>query len=245
MSRLHDATGVAPPEGLSRRAVLGAALALPLPFLVSCGRFSTQHREVGKTSWRFFVGAEAAFVHAAVARLIPADEYGPGAADAGVPEFIDAQLAGPYGKAERWYMAGPWQDGDEDQGWQSHLTPAGLYRAAIAAIDAHCRGTLGGVFAQAKPAQQDTVLHALEKGEVKLPGGASAKTFFKTLWQNTQEGFFADPMYGGNRDFAGWKLVGFPGPRYNYIEDIRHYGEPYTLPVVGLKGREAPGMHED
>jgi gluconate 2-dehydrogenase gamma chain len=57
------------------------------------------------------------------------------------------------------------------------------------------------------------------------------------LWQNTGEGFFADPMYGGNRDFAGWKLVGFPGPRYNYVNEIEQYGKPYTLPTVGLMGR--------
>jgi gluconate 2-dehydrogenase gamma chain len=76
----------------------------------------------------------------------------------------------------------------------------------------------------------------LEKGEIDL-AGAPAKEFFSMLWQNTGEGFFADPIYGGNRDFAGWKLVGFPGPRYNYVNEIEQYGKPYTLPTVGLMGR--------
>jgi gluconate 2-dehydrogenase gamma chain len=61
------------------------------------------------------------------------------------------------------------------------------------------------------------------------------------LLQNVTEGFFADPMYGGNRDFIGWKLIGFPGPRYNYVEEIEQYGKPYTLPPVSLKlGRAKP-----
>jgi gluconate 2-dehydrogenase gamma chain len=80
------------------------------------------------------------------------------------------------------------------------------------------------------------VLQGLEKGDIKLTD-APAKDFFAMLWQNTHEGFFADPMYGGNRDFAGWKLIGFPGPRYNYTEEIVQYGKPYALPSVGLMGR--------
>jgi gluconate 2-dehydrogenase gamma chain len=225
--------------------VLAAALAVPVPaLLASCARTQARTGAAGQAHWRFFSGTEAAFVHAAVARLIPTDDLGPGAADSGVPEFIDGQLAGPYGKAERWYMAGPWQDGSEDQGWQSRLTPAGLYRAAIRAVDDHCGQAKQKPFAALDAKEQDALLHAMEKGELRLAGGVSAKTFFETLWQNTQEGFFADPLYGGNRGFAGWKLVGFPGPRYNYIEDIRHYGAAYPLPVVGLQGREPSRLHE-
>lgn len=65
------------------------------------------------------------------------------------------------------------------------------------------------------------------------------------LWQNTQEGFLADPMYGGNRGFAGWKLIGFPGPRYNYVEEITQYGKPYPLPPVGILGRDGTRMRAD
>lgn len=181
---------------------------------------------------------EKAFVDAAVARLIPADELGPGAKEAGVTHFIDRQLGGPYGAARTWYMQGPWREGSEEQGYQSRLSPAQLYRVAIQKVDAHCAQRFGGrPFAGLEPAAQDEILHGLESGKIALDG-APAKTFFDLLWQNTQEGFLADPLYGGNRGFAGWKLIGFPGPRYNYVAEIGRYGERYAQPTVGLMGRD-------
>jgi len=188
--------------------------------------------------------AEIAFVQAAVERLIPADDLGPGAQEAGVAYFIDQQLAGDFGRGETWYMQGPWKDGTAEQGYQLKLTPAELYRVGIQATDDYCQRTFTGKkFAELAPAEQDKVLHGLETGDITLVG-APAKEFFSMLWQNTGEGFFADPMYGGNRDFAGWKLVGFPGPRYNYVDEIEQYGKPYTLPTVGLMGRNGSAMRE-
>lgn len=192
--------------------------------------------------YTFFSAAEIAFIDAAVARLIPTDVLGPGAVEAGVTLFIDQQLAGRYGHAVDWYMGGPWADGTDEQGYQSKLNPAEFYRAGIAAVDEHCRGAFDQkVFAALRPADRDAVLKGLEKGDIKLTG-ISAKDFFDMLWQNTQEGYFADPVYEGNRDFIGWKLVGYPGPRYNYTSEIRHYGQPYLLPTVGLMGRD-PSRH--
>lgn len=188
------------------------------------------------SSTAFLAPEEMDFVNAAVARLIPADALGPGAEQAGVPTFIDLQLAGPYGRAERWYMQGPWPRGVDSQGYQLRYTPAQVYRQGITGVDAHCRKQYQQPFAKLKAEQQDAVLHALEEGKVEL-GDLPAKTFFELLWQNTQEGFLADPVYGGNRDFAGWKLVGFPGPRYNYVREIRQYGQPYQQPFVSLLGR--------
>jgi gluconate 2-dehydrogenase gamma chain len=190
----------------------------------------------------FLTAAEAAFVEAAVSRLIPADDLGPGAKEAGVVVFIDRQLAGPYGRAETWYMQGPWREGAPEQGYQLKLAPAQLYRAAILAVDEHCRKSFEGkTFSQLDAAAQDKVLHGLEKGEIDLPG-APAKEFFTMLWTNTQEGFLSDPMYGGNRGFAGWKLIGFPGPRYNYVAEIEQHGKRYAEPTVGLMGRD-PSRH--
>jgi gluconate 2-dehydrogenase gamma chain len=60
------------------------------------------------------------------------------------------------------------------------------------------------------------------------------------LVQNTVEGFLADPIYGGNRDFIGWKLIGFPGPRYNYVDEIEQYGQQYGGPLVSIAGNERP-----
>ncbi len=65
------------------------------------------------------------------------------------------------------------------------------------------------------------------------------------LLQNTVEGFLADPMYGGNRDFIGWKLIGFPGPRYDYTDEIEQYNKRYTLPPVGILGRDGKRLMRD
>ncbi len=182
---------------------------------------------------------EKAFVEAAVARIIPADELGPGAKEAHVADFIDRQLAGPYGAAETWYMQGPWHAGTEQQGYQLRLSPAQLYRAAIRDIDAEVRRSHGNrAFAQLDAKAQDDFLHALEKGDVKVSNDLG-KEFFEMLVVNTVEGFLADPVYGGNRDFIGWKLIGFPGPRYNYVAEIDQYGKKYGMPFVSIAGRDA------
>jgi gluconate 2-dehydrogenase gamma chain len=185
----------------------------------------------------FFSPAEANFVEAAVARLIPKDELGPGAVEAGVPVFIDRQLAGDYGAGARWYMQGPWGEGEKTQGWQTRMTPAALYRAAIHEIDeAVGKEGRAATFAKLSPDDQDRWLHQVEGGKVNL-ATADAKTFFELLHQNTLEGFFADPMYGGNRDMVGWKLVGFPGARYDHSPYVKKHNEKYPLPPVAIMGR--------
>ena len=190
-------------------------------------------------TFTFFTSAEIGFINAALERLIPADNLGPGAREANVAFFIDQQMAGPFGRADRWYMQGPWREGTDQQGYQLKLTPAQLYRTGIRGVDDYCRHNFSGkVFSQLNGAERDQILHGLESGDIQL-AEAPGKEFFKMLWQNTQEGFLADPIYGGNRNFAGWKLIGFPGPRYNYVDDIEQYGKRYTRPTVGLSGRDA------
>jgi len=199
---------------------------------------------VASQALSYFTAAEFAFTEAAVGRLIPADELGPGAKEAGVAFFIDQQIAGSFGRAETWYMLGPWKEGTPEQGYQLKLTPAQLYRVSIQSIDEYCRHTFNKkTFAELGADNQDKTLHGLEAGEIGLPD-APAKEFFALLWQNTNEGFFADPIYGGNRNFAGWKLIGFPGPRYNYVNEIEQYGKPYTLPAVGLMGRNGTAVRK-
>jgi gluconate 2-dehydrogenase gamma chain len=195
-------------------------------------------RPAAPAEFTYLTPAETAFIDAALSRLIPQDELGPGAKEAGVTFFIDQQLAGAFGRAQSWYMQGPWKTGTTEQGYQLKLTPAQLYRAAIQGVDGYCRSKYSNkAFAELAAVDQDTVLHGLEKGDITI-AGAPAKDFFAMLWQNTNEGYFADPLYGGNRDFAGWKLVGYPGPRYNYINEIEQYGKPYPLAPVGLLGRK-------
>ena len=221
-----------------RRFLQAAALAVPAAGLIGCHADDSRAELAAANAPGplYLTQEERQFLDAAVARLIPGDAKNPGAKEAGVTTFIDRQLSGPYGAAETWYMQGPWPTGDVEQGWQSKLTPAQMYRAAIRDIQSHCQKKYGNHYEALSADQQDEVLHGLEKGHIDLPG-TSAKQFFQMLLHNTQEGFLADPMYGGNRNFAGWKLVGFPGPRYNYVAEIEQYGKPYTMPTVGLKGR--------
>jgi gluconate 2-dehydrogenase gamma chain len=187
--------------------------------------------------WTFFTPEEATAVEALVDRLIPPDPQWPGGKDAGCAVFIDRQLSGPYGESRGLYMRPPFQEGDKQQGPQSPLTPAMRYRRSLAALDKHCQAAFAGKsFAQLTDAQKDKLLGGLESGEVTLED-ASGRGFFDLLLQNTQEGFFADPLYGGNRDMAGWKMIGFPGARYDYREWVERHNEKFTLPPVAIGGR--------
>jgi gluconate 2-dehydrogenase gamma chain len=187
--------------------------------------------------WVYFTTEEGAAVEALVDRLIPSDPQTPGGKDAGCAVFIDHQLAGPYGNAEGLYMRGPFMDGTPQQGDQSPLTPAARYRQALAALDKHCRTAYAGKsFAQLPDSEKDKLLSGLDKGEVQLEG-ANGRAFFELLLQNTQAGFFADPVYGGNRNMVAWKMIGYPGARYDYRDWVERHNEPYPLPPLSIGGR--------
>jgi gluconate 2-dehydrogenase gamma chain len=187
--------------------------------------------------WVYFTPAEGAAIEALVDRLIPPDPQTPGGKDAGCAVFIDRQLAGPYGNAQGLYMRGPFADGTPEQGLQSPVTPAERYRQSLAAFDKYCRATYAGKsFAELPDDQKDKIVSGLEQGSVKLDG-ANGQVFFEQLLGNTQEGFFADPVYGGNRDMVGWKMIGFPGARYDYRDWVERHNERYPLPPVGITGR--------
>lgn len=188
--------------------------------------------------WLFFTLDEAVAVEAIVDRLIPADDLSPGGKEAGCAVFIDRQLTGPYGTHEWLYMQGPFPANPlPSQGMQSPFTPRQQYRLGLAALAEHCRAQFGGrTFQQLAAADQDKVLTDLEKGDLRLTG-FNGQMLFNTLLANTMEGFFADPIYGGNRDMCGWKLVGFPGTRYDFRDVIAHPNRPYTQPPVSLQGR--------
>lgn len=186
------------------------------------------------TTYMFFHPAEIAFVEAAVARLIPADELGPGAKEAGVATFIDQQLFGGWGTMAKMYRGGPWPEGTPQQGYQSPLTPREVYRIGIRAVNAHCAKQHGGSFDTLSVSQQEEVLRAMDEGKVELEG-VPAAFFFNMLLANTIEGFFSDPLYGGNRDKVGWKLVGFPGVAAAYTEYVDKHGVPYNAVPVSIQ----------
>ncbi|WP_199063255.1 gluconate 2-dehydrogenase subunit 3 family protein [Serratia sp. ASV30] len=183
----------------------------------------------------FFTPEEWAFVQAAVARLIPADERGPGALEAGVPEFIDRQMNTPYATGSIWYMQGPFNpDVAPEMGYQLPLVPKQIYNLGISDADAYSKKTTGKVFAELDGAQQDALLQKFESGEAdfaQLP----AKLFFSYLLQNTREGFFSDPIHGGNKEMVGWKLINFPGARADFMDWVER-GERYPFPPVSIRG---------
>ncbi|HYC47897.1 MAG TPA: gluconate 2-dehydrogenase subunit 3 family protein [Burkholderiales bacterium] len=184
-------------------------------------------------AYRFLTEPEVRFLDAAVARLIPSDELGPGAKEAGVTVYIDGQLASVWGVHGRNYRQGPWLDGTPQQGFQSRMTPQEIYRVGIQEINAHCRAKYERPFDQLQPERQDELLKTLEKGEVELPS-LSSKLFFDLLWRNTEEGFFADPLYGGNQDKVGWRLIGFPGVPSGTYKDHLDKPELYRAEPVSI-----------
>lgn len=186
--------------------------------------------------WQFFTEEEAATVEAIVERLIPADDLSISGKEAGCAIFIDRQLAGAYGGFERLYMHGPFQDGTPEQGDQSPLTPGQRYRIGLAALDDHCRREHDARFAELESDRRDQILSQLEQEQVQLDD-IDSQLFFELVLTNTMEGFFADPLYGGNRDMASWKMLGFPGARYDYRDYIERHNEDLEFTPVSIGGR--------
>ena len=184
--------------------------------------------------WKYFTSQEAKTVEAFVDRLIPTDDLSPGGKECGCAVFIDRQLAGPYGRFGGYYLAPPFRKGTKQQGPQSPVTPAQHYRKALAALDQACRGKYAGkAFADLADDQKDEVIGGLEDGSFKLDG-TDGKEFFELILKNTQNGFLADPIYGGNKDMASWKMIGFPGAHYDYRDWIDKHNQRVTLPAVGI-----------
>jgi len=173
--------------------------------------------------------SEAAFVEALVDHMIPKDELTGSGTEIGIATYIDRALAGSWGKGDRLYMHGPWQRGTPNQGYQLPLAPAELYRAGIAGSDAYCRKIFGRNFARCTADQKETFLKDLAAGKITLAGDLPGRAFFAVLYENVMEGMFADPIYGGNKDKTGWKMIGFPGVLANNAENARRYGDGKKL----------------
>ena len=180
------------------------------------------------SGWAFFNPDEAAFVKAAVDTLIPPDPTGPSGAEAGCATYMDRQMAGAFGRGARLYLQGPFAQGTPQQGYQMPLTPAELIRIGIADVNAYAQKTKQKFFKDLAPADRAAVLSEVEtnKAEMKnVPGPA----WFNMFLQLTMEGYFSDPMYGGNKDKSVWKMIGFPGVPGMYSEIIeQHRNKPYS-----------------
>ena len=165
---------------------------------------------------------EHAFIVAAVDTLIPADELSPSGSACGVATFIDRQLAGAYGMGARLYRQGPFPKAKPELGYQLSLNPREFFRAGIESANVWTRKTYGQDFDRLSEMDREAALKAMEGDKAPFPG-FSSRMFFDALLQITMEGFFSDPIYGGNRNKAGWRLIGFPGVIAVHREDIVKY----------------------
>ena len=208
-----------------------AAARVPPPQLETGTAADLHHQPL-----RFFNSAQAAVITAMAERIFPADKTGPGATDAHVVDCIDGQLAGDWGWGGRMYLQGPFFTPETTgHGWQVPMNSRDVYTDALAAIDAYCQQTYKNSFDQLDAKTQDTVLTALASG--KVPMSLSSAAFFAMFFENVKEGLFADPIYGGNYNFIGWKWVRFPGNPVAYGDPYATYIDQFTDPYnVAPKG---------
>jgi gluconate 2-dehydrogenase gamma chain len=182
---------------------------------------------------KYFTAEEWTLLTALVDRLIPTDQEGPGALEAGVTEFIDRQMNEPYGYGALWYMEGPFRQASPEFGYQLKYTPRELYRAALPAIDQAVQARHRKAFIQPDDDTKDAVIGELQHGQLAI-GDIPSSTFFDQLWQNTHEGYFCDPVHGGNKGMAAWRMINFPGARADYMDWVEQYGRKYPLPPTSL-----------
>jgi gluconate 2-dehydrogenase gamma chain len=228
----HRPKEPAPEPALGRRdflktAVVGGAAAASTASGLDLAR-EAQAQQGGAAApvaagYSYFNLEEAAFVEALVDHMVPADELTPKGTEIGINVYIDRALAGAWGKGDRLYMQGPWKQGTPSQGYQLPLTPAQLYRAGIEATNAACRKTYGKPFDRLDDKQREEVLVGLATGKLTFDNGPPARVFWTMVYQTVMEGMFADPIYGGNRNKVGWKLIGFPGVIEVNRENVAKY----------------------
>lgn len=197
-----------------------------LPNPAQTGRFRVLTKQVDRDT-----------LSAVYDRLIPADEYGPSATEAGCLEFIDDQLAGDYGSGKALYLEGPMDRENEIKllGKPQFLaTPKERYLTGLTALEAYSQQHYNVAFAALSPDQVDEFLLALEADTIDLGKDIDGAALFELMLQNAREGYLADPIYGGNKDMAGWKMIGFPGARYDYRPYLARRGEVLNLIPVSL-----------
>ena len=178
-------------EMLKRVVVAGAAASLPAARLAA-----GVSAQAPPAAFETLTAGEGETLRAVVARLIPADERGPGALEAGAATYIDRALAGPLAASRE------------------------AYRGGLAALDRFARSARGARFAALDPADQDALLRDVE-ADAAPAFGPGAAGFFNLVLAHTLEGVFSDPAHGGNVDFIGWRMIGYPGVRTAVPPDLQ------------------------
>lgn len=182
------------PREVSRRELIQSAAFVPLAALTLSAQQATQSA---------LTPAQMKTLVAFIDRLIPRDELGPGAVEAGAQIYIDRVLAGPNANEKAAFVQG------------------------LEAMDASARKTHGAALADLPAEKRDQVLTEM----VNTP-------FFIRARRLTLEGMFGDPYYGGNKNFAGWDLIRYPGPRPAVaVEDqaMNATVKPYRVSAWGTK----------
>jgi gluconate 2-dehydrogenase gamma chain len=177
---------------------------------------------------------EQAFLSATADTMIPADELSPSGTACGVVTFIDRQLASAWGGGAKMYRGGPFQKGKPEQGYQLSLTPREFFQVGIAATNEWSRKTYGKEFDRLSVAERNAALTAMQEGKAEFRG-FSSRAFFGQLLAITMQGFFSDPIYGGNRDKVSWKMLGFPGLPATYADKVDAYRDKrYVAPPQSI-----------
>ena len=166
----------------------------------------------------YFTPDQFKVVEAASEAIFPKTDAGPGAKELLVAYYIDHQMAGSFGLNTKEYMTGPFFSSEAipEQGYQTHLKRQEVMDLGIVALSAEAKKRYDARFFELEEEEQIAILSDFEADKVKLSGSISSKFFFSLLRKVTIEGAYADPMYGGNKDMAGWKMKNFPGHQGSY-----------------------------
>ena len=222
-------------EFLKGAGVGAASVAATATGIAACSpetKLTTAAAEAAPETWHILTQQEAAFFTAAADTIIPKDDLSPSGSESGIPIFIDRQLASAWGGGDRMYRAGPYIKGTPEQGYQLPLTPHQFFVAGIRAANEWSEKTYGKTFDRLDQAKRDEALTAMQKGTAEFDG-VDAKQFFTALLTINMEGFFSDPIYGGNRNKASWRMLGFPGLPAIYADKVDQYRDkryPVTEP---------------
>jgi gluconate 2-dehydrogenase gamma chain len=166
---------------------------------------------------------ESAVTEALVEHMWPADQLGASGVVLGIATYIDRQLAGAFGSGDRLYSQGPFRKGKPQHGYQLPLTPEAWFKTGIAALNVYSVRAHGKSFDRLASAEREATLQEVVGGKANLPEFDLAAWFNELCYPLFTQGAFADPIYGGNRDKAAWKMIGFPGLPAVYNRDIVTY----------------------
>ncbi|MDR7031165.1 gluconate 2-dehydrogenase subunit 3 family protein [Rhizobium rosettiformans] len=179
--------------------------------------------------YMFFNAGEVRTLDAMTARIMPSEPDGRGAREAGVVTYLDRAVAGYFRDLQS------------------------VYRVGVQRLDAYSLAKAGGIFPELSAAQQDEILAQLDTGRGVSSAGESVEArdtngsdailarFFAIVREHTIQGMFCDPIYGGNRDYTGWKLIGFPGAQWEYTEEQMRAGfDATTIPILSLADLQRP-----